>query len=298
MLPAAPPTPQITRLPELPPLRDVVARFGLSPQRSLGQHFLFDAGITDRIAKAAGDLTNCTVYEVGPGPGGLTRSLLAAGAREVVAVESDPRCVAALQELAAAFPGRLRVIAGDALAFDEVANVPPATRVVANLPYNISTVLLLRWLPIARHFASFTLMFQREVALRLVAAPGTGDYGRLSVMIQWAFEPRRLFDVAAGSFVPPPKVTSTVVQLTPRQHPLAPAEHVDLEAVVAAAFGQRRKMLRTSLKSLGLDPADLLVPNGIDPMARGETLTVEQFCGLARCLRAARRGIRPAATGP
>ena len=270
----------------------MVARFGLAPQRALGQHFLFDTGITDRIAAAAGDLTNCTAYEVGPGPGGLTRSLLAAGTDRVVAVESDPRCVAALAELADAYPARLEVIVGDALAFDEVGRLPAGTKVVANLPYNISTVLLLKWLDHSRHFASLTLMFQKEVAQRLVAPPATADYGRLSVMTQWACEARRLFDVAAGSFVPRPKVTSSVVALTPRAEPLAPARREDLEQVVAAAFGQRRKMLRTSLKSLGADTAALLAASDIDPAARGETLSVHQFCALARNWREQRAAAR------
>jgi 16S rRNA (adenine1518-N6/adenine1519-N6)-dimethyltransferase len=268
----------------LPPLRDVIARHNLATRRSLGQHFLLDLNLTGRIARIAGDLTGVSVIEIGPGPGGLTRSLLEAGAPLVVAVEKDPRCIAAIGELADAFPGRLRVVEADALEVD-VRNLAPAPRkIVANLPFNVGTPLLLQWLRDAKDFQQLTLMFQKEVADRLVAPAGTSAYGRLSVMAQWLCEVRRDFDVDARAFVPPPRVASTVVTLTPRDRPLAAAERPMLEAVTAAAFGQRRKMLRRSLKPLGIDP----VSAGIDPTHRAEDLSVEDFCALARLLAAHR----------
>ena len=269
--------------PDLPPLREVIARHGLTARRSLGQHFLLDLNLTARIARAAGDLATTNVVEVGPGPGGLTRALLEAGAAQVVAVERDPRCIAALTELAAAFPGRLRVVEGDALAVDPADLVAAPRRIVANLPYNIGVTLLLSWLGRATDYASLTLMFQKEVADRLVSRPRSKDYGRLSVMVQWLCEVRREFNVDRRAFTPPPKVASSVVTLVPRSHPLAAADRADLERVTAAAFGQRRKMLRSSLKILGLDPQRL----ELDPTARAEELTVEQFCTLARALAAA-----------
>lgn len=269
-------------LPELPPLPEVVARYGLTPQRPRGQHFLFDSNITDRIAAAAGDLRKVVVYEVGPGPGGLTRSLLGAGARKVVAAENDLRCFNALQELVRVFPGRLRVLAEDALVLDESRYVPDGSRIVANLPYNISTPLLLKWLQTPKRWASMTLMFQKEVAERLVAPPGSKTYGRLSVITQWVAEARMLFDVAPGSFVPAPKVTSTVVSIVPRPQPLAPARREHLEKVLASAFGQRRKMLRTSLKTTGFRADALLAEAGVDPEARAEDIGVEAYCALAR----------------
>ena len=247
---------------------------------------MFDAAITDRIAAAAGDLRKCVTYEVGPGPGGLTRSLLNAGARKVVAVESDPRCVTALQDLVRASSSRLRLIAMDALAIHEGHYLPTGTKIVANLPYNIGTALLLKWLRETERFASMTLMFQKEVAERLAAAPGNGDYGRLSVVAQWLCEVRQLFDVAPGSFVPAPKVTSTVVSLIPRPVPLAPAKLEHLERVTAAGFGQRRKMLRTSLKTLQVDTDRLLEAAGVNPEARAEEIDVRDFCGLARSYQA------------
>ena len=269
----------------LPPLREVIARHGLSARKTLGQHFLLDLNLTGRIARAAGSLEEATVIEVGPGPGGLTRALLAAGARRLVAVEKDQRCLAALAELAAAYPGRLEILEGDALEIDAAALGPTPRKLVANLPYNIATPLLLGWLAALRAdpaaFASLTLMFQKEVALRLVAAPGGKDYGRLSVMTQWLCEARPLFDVPARAFTPPPKVTSSVVQLVPRPaDPEAPA-FAAMERVVGAAFGQRRKMLRQSLKALGGDPLPLLAATGIDETARAEQLTVHQFRTLA-----------------
>ena len=268
--------------PDLPPLRQVIARHGLTARRKLGQHFLLDLNLTARIARAAGDLAATNVVEVGPGPGGLTRALLEAGAAQVVAVERDPRCIAALEELAAIYPGRLRVVEGDARTIDPVDLVAPPRRIVANLPYNIGVPLLLSWLGRAADYAGLTLMFQKEVADRLVGRPRSKDYGRLSVMVQWLCEVRREFNVDRRAFTPPPKVASSVVTLVPRRLPLAQANMADLERVTAAAFGQRRKMLRSSLKPLGLDPQSL----GLDPTARAEELTVEQFCVLARALAA------------
>lgn len=264
----------------LPPLREVIRAFGLAARRGLGQHFLLDGNLTARIARAAGDLGAGTVIEVGPGPGGLTRSLLAQGAARVLAVEKDERCVAALQDLIAAYPERLTVIAGDALGLDLVAMSAPPRRIVANLPYNAATPLLIGWLRSAQAFAGFTLMFQKEVADRLAARPGTPDYGRLSVIAQWLCDVRFEFTVDARAFVPPPQVTSAVVTLIPRAQPRAEAEWTALERVTAAAFGQRRKMLRSALKSLGLDPEVA----GIAGTRRGETLSVPEFCALARAL--------------
>jgi 16S rRNA (adenine1518-N6/adenine1519-N6)-dimethyltransferase len=267
---------------ELPALREVIRRHDLAARKSLGQHFLLDLNLTRRIARAAGPLAHGEIIEIGPGPGGLTRALLLEGAAHVTVIERDPRCLGALSELAAAFPGRLAVIAGDALGIDPLQLGPPPRKIVANLPYNIAAALLLAWLPGIAGYESLTLMFQKEVAQRLAAAPCTRDYGRLSVMVQWACEVRPLFDIPPRAFVPPPKVTSTVLRLLPRRAPLAPCRLDDLERVAAAAFGQRRKMLRQSLKSLGADSAALLAAAGIMPTARAEELGVEQFCALAR----------------
>ena len=263
--------------PELPPLRQVIARHGLDARRSLGQHFLLDLNLCARIARAAGDLAGLNVVEVGPGPGGLTRALLEAGAARVFAVERDRRCVAALGDLAAAHPGRLEIVEADALQVDAAELAPEPRCIVANLPYNIAIPLLLGWLDRIRAFAGLTLMLQKEVAGRLVAAPRGKDYGRLSVIVQWLCEVRHQFNVDKRAFTPPPKVTSTVITLTPRPHPLAAVRRRDLETVTAAAFGQRRKMLRSSLKPLGLDLSAL----GIAPTARAEELSVEEFCTLA-----------------
>jgi 16S rRNA (adenine1518-N6/adenine1519-N6)-dimethyltransferase len=267
---------------ELPPLREVIARHGIAARKSLGQNFILDLNLTRRIARAAGRLNDATVIEIGPGPGGLTRSLLAEGARRVVAIERDPRCLAALGELAAHYPGRLELIAGDALALDPATLSKAPRKIVANLPYNIATALLLRWLDRICDYESLTLMFQREVALRLVASPRGPAYGRLSVLVQWLSEPKILFDLPPRAFVPPPKVTSSVVSLTPRPTPLAPAAKPALERVTAAAFGQRRKMLRSSLKTLGIPVEPLLAAAGIPPTARAEELSVPEFCALAR----------------
>ena len=271
--------------PTLPPLRDVIRRHGLAARKSLGQNFLLDLNLTRRIARAAGPLAEFNVVEIGPGPGGLTRALLFEGARHVVAVERDPRCLPALAELAEAFPGRLKVVSGDALTLDPTTLAPAPRKIVANLPYNIATPLLIAWLSRIGGFADFTLMFQKEVALRLAAKPDESEYGRLSVLTQWLAYVDLLFDVTPKAFVPPPKVTSTVVRLTPRPEPQAPCNQDALERVTAAAFGQRRKMLRQSLKSLG-DAADLLRAANVDPTARAETLTVTEFCALARALNA------------
>jgi 16S rRNA (adenine1518-N6/adenine1519-N6)-dimethyltransferase len=274
---------------DLPPLRDVIARHGIAARRSLGQNFILDLNLTRRIARAAAPLGDATIVEIGPGPGGLTRALLAEGARRVVAIERDPRCLAALAELAAAYPGRLDIVPGDALALDPAALAAAPRKIVANLPYNIATALLLRWLDRIGQYESLTLMFQREVALRLVAAPRTPSYGRLSVAVQWLCEAKILFDLPPRAFVPAPKVTSSVVLLVPRPAPLAPAEKPALERVTAAAFGQRRKMLRASLKSLGVPLEPLFAQSGIAPTARAEDLSVAQFCALARAVALSRR---------
>jgi 16S rRNA (adenine1518-N6/adenine1519-N6)-dimethyltransferase len=267
----------------------VIAAHGIGARRALGQHFLLDMNLTRRIARAAGDLGAATVIEVGPGPGGLTRALLLEGAARVIAVERDERCLCALRDLARAFPGRLELVAGDALQVDAAGLARRSggpTKIVANLPYNIGTALLLGWLDDVSAFESLTLMFQKEVAARITARPGTKSYGRLSVITQWLCEARALFDVAASAFTPPPKVTSTVVRLTPRPRPLAEADRAALERVTAAAFGQRRKMLRSSLKTLGPDAAALLDATGLDPKARAEELDIEAFCALARAFKA------------
>ncbi len=273
----------------LPPLREVIRRHQLSARRALGQNFLLDINLTRRIARAAGDLSAATVIEIGPGPGGLTRALLAEGARRVIAIERDGRCVEALAELADAFPGRLEIVAGDALKIDTAALAAAASRpvrIVANLPYNIATALLMGWLKRIEFYDNLTLMFQKEVADRLAAAPGSAAYGRPSIITQWRCTVRRLFDVPPQAFVPAPKVTSTVVQFTPRPAPLAVAEAGTLERVTAAAFGQRRKMLRSALKSLTADPLMLLDAAGVSPTARAEELDIEAFCALARALDA------------
>jgi 16S rRNA (adenine1518-N6/adenine1519-N6)-dimethyltransferase len=266
----------------LPPLREVIARHGLGARRALGQHFLLDLNLTRRIARAAGDLTHATVIEVGPGPGGLTRALLEEGARRVIAIERDERCAPALAEIAAAYPSRLETVMADALTIDATTLGGPPRKIVANLPYNIATALLLHWLPVLSGFESLTLMFQKEVADRLIARPRSKDYGRLSIITQWLAETRRLFDVPARAFTPPPKVTSTVVELRPRPAPLHPADMATLERVTAAAFGQRRKMLRQSLRSLTPDAAALLARAEVPETARAEELDVEAFCRLAR----------------
>lgn len=277
--------------PELPPLREVIARHGLSARKSLGQHFLLDLNLTQRIVRAAGPLQEVTVIEVGPGPGGLTRSLLQSEARQVIAVEKDTRCLAALAELGEAFPDRLALIEGDALE-QPLSSLGDAPRqVVANLPYNVATALTLSWMDEleARSglVTGFTLMFQKEVAERLAASPGGKDYGRPSVIVQWLCQVETLFDIDPRAFTPPPKVTSSLVALRPRREPLSPAPKWALERVTAAAFGQRRKMLRQSLKSLGVDTVKLLTEAGVAETQRPEDLPVEAFCALARRFAAA-----------
>jgi 16S rRNA (adenine1518-N6/adenine1519-N6)-dimethyltransferase len=330
---------------ELPPLRETIRRHGLSAKKSLGQNFLLDLNLTARIARAGGPLEGITVVEIGPGPGGLTRALLAAGARHVIAIERDSRAIAALGEIAAHYPGRLTVVEGDALEMewnrapspsvapsplvgegrgggsgDLGSAVPRGTtptpdpspqgggekddtvRIIANLPYNIATALLVRWLgiePWPPWYDSLVLMFQREVAERIVAVPGAKQYGRLAVLAGWRAEARIMFDVAPTAFVPQPKVTSSVVRLVPRASPL-PCSRTTLERVTAAAFGQRRKMLRQSLRALGADPQPILAAAGIDPTARAEEISVERFVALANAVdatavHAARRSHDPEA---
>jgi 16S rRNA (adenine1518-N6/adenine1519-N6)-dimethyltransferase len=299
----------------LAPLRDVIARHGLAARKSLGQNFLLDLNLTARIARAAGAAEGGIFYEVGPGPGGLTRALLAEGAGRVVAVERDERCLPALAEIAAAYPGKLEVLCGDALRMDEAALFAcenGGVRIAANLPYNVGTALLIKWLTGAStgksapgddedtmtgarlrpgvrpnqewppFWKSCTLMFQKEVAQRITAAPGSEHYGRLAVLAGWRATAKILFDVPRQAFVPPPKITSSVVRLEPRSEPLAPCALNDLERVTAAAFGQRRKMLRQSLKSLAPDAEARIAAAAIAPTQRPEELTIAQFAALAR----------------
>jgi 16S rRNA (adenine1518-N6/adenine1519-N6)-dimethyltransferase len=274
--------------PVLPPLRDVIARHELFTRKSLGQHFLLDANLLERIVRQAGDLSGLPVIEVGPGPGGLTRSLLASQAARVIAVEKDARCIAALEELRAFYPDRLDIRHADALKLDWRDFSPAA--IVANLPYNVGTELLLQWLEVIAEnpqaFHSLTLLFQKEVAERLFAAPRTKAYGRLSVITQFLCDVQPCFDIPPGAFLPPPQVTSTLVRLVPHGKPLADVPKPALERVLAAAFNQRRKMLRSSLKSLGADTETLLQKADIAPTARAEELRVEDFCRLASLLTA------------
>ena len=271
----------------LPPLREVIARHGLGAKKSLGQNFLFDLNLTRRIARAAAPLEEFTVVEVGPGPGGLTRALLAEGAGRVIAIERDTRALAALAEIASAFPDRLSVIAGDALETDWISLVTGPAKIAANLPYNIATALLIGWIAAETWppwYSSLTLMFQKEVAERIVAKPGGKAYGRLSVLCQWRCEARKLFDVNRSAFTPPPKVTSSIVHLVPRARPEPQCSVAALERVTAAAFGQRRKMLRSSLRSLVSEPEVLLAKAGIDPGLRAEQVPPEGFGRLALLL--------------
>ncbi|WP_425082928.1 16S rRNA (adenine(1518)-N(6)/adenine(1519)-N(6))-dimethyltransferase RsmA [Ruegeria profundi] len=269
----------------LPPLREVIATHQLSARKSLGQNFLLDLNLTAKIARQAGDLSTCDVLEIGPGPGGLTRGLLSEGARKVVAVEKDTRCIAALNDIAAAYPGQLEVINGDALEINPLEHLTPPIRVAANLPYNVGTELLVRWLtpPVWPPFwQSLTLMFQREVAERIVAQPGSKAYGRLAILAQWRAEARIAMSLPPGAFTPPPKVSSAVVHLTALPEPRYPADASTLSRVVAAAFNQRRKMLRASLKGVAPDIEDRLNAAGIKPTERAEQVPLEAFCALAR----------------
>lgn len=271
----------------LPPLRDVIRQYGLEARKQLGQNFLLDLNLTDKIARAAGDLEDLCVIEVGPGPGGLTRSLLRNGARRVVAIERDRRCLAALEDIAAAYPGRLTIVEGDALRLGLPEEADHPACVVSNLPYNISTALLTRWLtldPWPPWYRHMTLMFQREVAERIVAPPGNRSYGRLSVLSQWRTRPEMLFDIDPRAFTPVPKVVSTLMHFSPRPTPEPDCKLRCLERVTAAAFGQRRKMLRASLKTLTPDPAGLLAAAGIDGRRRAEEIDIAGFCRLAACL--------------
>lgn len=271
----------MSKLDSLPPLRDVINEHGLKAKKALGQNFLLDLNLTHRIARAAGPLNDTDVIEIGPGPGGLTRALLDEGARSVYAIERDPRCIGALQDLVTASESRLHLVEGDALEIDIETLGGRPRRIVANLPYNVATPLLLNWLKQADQIISMTCMFQREVADRLTAIPGTKAYGRLSIVAQWLCHIQAEFNVSPQAFTPPPKVTSTIVTLTPRPTPLAPAQWEHLEAITAAAFGQRRKMLRTSLKGMDLEAL------GIDPTLRAENLSVEMFCRIAEARRLA-----------
>lgn len=272
-------------------MRDVIAQFRLGARRSLGQHFLLDLELTRRIARAAGDLSHGTTIEIGPGPGGLTRALLIEGAAHVIAVERDGRCVEALGALVDASQQRLEIVQADARAANAASLGNTPRRIVANLPYNIAMPLLMNWLDQATAFSQLILMFQREVADRIVADPGTKTYGRPSVIVQWHCKVRRLFDIPARAFVPAPKVVSTVVSLTPFESPPYPADAAALKAVARAAFGQRRKMLRTALRSLPVEPAALLEFAGIEPTARAETLSVAEFAALARAFTALREDL-------
>lgn len=276
----------------LPPLREVIAEHGLSAKKSLGQNFLLDLNLTRKIARAAGPLDDRTIIEIGPGPGGLTRALLEEGARHVIAIERDERLRPVLDEISKAFPGRLTPIFADAMEIDEKAlleelGIKGPVSIVANLPYNIATVLLIKWLsasPWPPQWQSLTLMFQKEVAERITALASTKARGRLSILTDWRAEARVLFDLPPQAFVPPPKVTSSVVRLDLREKPKAEADAKALENLVATAFAQRRKMLRRSLKSLTEDTEALLTKAGIDPTARAETLTTEEFCKIANLL--------------
>ncbi|MCV3271922.1 16S rRNA (adenine(1518)-N(6)/adenine(1519)-N(6))-dimethyltransferase RsmA [Roseobacter sinensis] len=271
----------------LPPLREVIRAHDLRARKSLGQNFLLDLNLTAKIARQAGDLAACDVLEIGPGPGGLTRGLLAEGARHVLAIEKDARCAPALAEIAAAYPGRLTVLEGDALHIDPAAHLTPPIRVAANLPYNVGTELLVRWLTPPDwppFWQSLTLMFQREVAERIVAQPGSKAYGRLAILAQWRAEARIVMQLPPEAFSPPPKVSSSVVHLTALPEPRFPADAAVLSRVVAAAFNQRRKMLRASLKGIAPDIEDRLTAAGLAPTDRAEQISLEGFCALARAV--------------
>ncbi|MEP2707519.1 MAG: 16S rRNA (adenine(1518)-N(6)/adenine(1519)-N(6))-dimethyltransferase RsmA [Roseibium sp.] len=278
----------MAQIDDLPPLRDVIAAHDLSAKKSLGQNFLLDLNLTSRIARSAGSLDDCTVLEIGPGPGGLTRALLAAGAKQVIAIEKDSRCLPALADISDHYPGRLKVIEGDALEIDPVALTNGGkVRIAANLPYNVGTQLLLNWIATPKwppFWSSVTLMFQKEVGERIVATPGSKAYGRLGVLAGWRCKGGILFDISPKAFIPPPKVTSAVVHLIPNPTPL----HCDLSALektTAAAFGQRRKMLRASLKSLSADAEDLIVDAGLKPTSRAEEIDIAGFVKLANVFK-------------
>ncbi len=274
----------MSQIDTLPSLRAVIEAHGLSAKKSLGQNFLLDLNLTSKIARLAGDLTGCDVLEIGPGPGGLTRGLLAEGARRVLAIEKDARCLPALNEIAAIYPDRLQIIGGDALDIDPRDHLNPPIRVAANLPYNVGTELLVRWLT-PEHWPPFweslTLMFQKEVALRITAQPGSKAYGRLSILAQWRTQARIVMELPPEAFSPPPKIHSAVVHLQARAEPLFPADADKLSRVVAAAFNQRRKMLRAALKVLAKDAEARIESVGIAPTARAEEISIEGFCRLS-----------------
>lgn len=269
----------------LPPLRDVIEAHGLVAKKSLGQNFLLDLNLTSKIARLAGDLSKCDVLEVGPGPGGLTRGLLAEGARKVLAVEKDSRAMGPLSEIAAAYPGRLEVINADALDINPLEQLTPPVRIVSNLPYNVGTELLIRWLTPAEwppYWSSLTLMFQREVANRIVAKPGNKTYGRLAILSQWRTTPQIVMELPPEAFSPPPKIHSAVVHFEALEKPRFEADAKVLERIVAAGFNQRRKMLRASLKGAFTDVEDRLIAAGIKPTERAEQVSLEGWCALAR----------------
>lgn len=273
----------------LPPLKEVINSYGLMAKKNLGQHFLLDSRITDRVAAYAGDITGHHVIEVGPGPGGLTRSILKAGARQLYVIEKDERCLAALADIKDKVGERMQILLTDALEVDVLKEVPAPRKIIANLPYNVGTLMLTSWLElVAEHgpdvFSSLTLMFQKEVAERICAAPGSRDYGRLSVFAQWLCDIRYDYELPPGAFTPPPKVSSAVVTLIPRTQKLPVSSPRALETVVAKAFGQRRKMLRVALKGLAVPAETLLEKAGIDGTRRAEELSVAQFCALANAL--------------
>lgn len=270
----------MTDIPALPPLREVIKTYGLGAKKSLGQHFLLDTNLTNRIARAAGDLTGHHVVEIGPGPGGLTRSILAQAPALLTVIERDQRCIDALSGLKEMYPETLNIVEADAMKVTLSELTPRPSVIMSNLPYNVGTALLIKWLNDLAGIDRMVLMFQTEVAERIAAAPGTSSYGRLAILTQWLCEARILFNVDKRAFTPPPKVMSSVIEIKPRRSPLAEAELSKLERVTQAAFGQRRKMLRSSLKSLGINPADV----GINPENRAEQLTIEEFCALSRLI--------------
>ncbi|MEP4198066.1 MAG: 16S rRNA (adenine(1518)-N(6)/adenine(1519)-N(6))-dimethyltransferase RsmA [Aliishimia sp.] len=279
----------MNQIDDLPALRDVIETHGLNAKKSLGQNFLLDLNLTSKIARLAGDLSETDVLEIGPGPGGLTRGLLSEGARKVLAIEKDPRCLPALEDIAARYPEKLQVIVGDALSVNPLTHLTPPIRVAANLPYNVGTELLVRWLTPPQwppFWQSLTLMFQREVAERIVATPGSKAYGRLSLLSNWRAQPHIAMSLPPEAFTPAPKVSSAVVHFTALPEPRFPANAKTLERVVAAAFNQRRKMLRAALKSVAPDIEDRLIASGIKPTDRAETVPLEAFCALARAVDA------------
>ncbi|MCO4778548.1 MULTISPECIES: 16S rRNA (adenine(1518)-N(6)/adenine(1519)-N(6))-dimethyltransferase RsmA [Lentibacter] len=279
----------MTQIDTLPPLRAVIANHGLSARKSLGQNFLLDLNLTAKIARHVGDLSQSDVLEIGPGPGGLTRGLLSEGARRVLAIEKDSRCIPALEEIAAAYDGRLTVIEGDALEVDPLTHLQKPIQIAANLPYNIGTELLVRWLTPPEwppFWDSLTLMFQREVAERIVAKPGSKAYGRLALLAQWRSDAAIVLNLPPEAFTPPPKVSSAVVHIKALEKPRFEADAKTLERVVAKAFNQRRKMLRAALKGLAPDLEDRLLAAGIKPTDRAEVIGLEQFCALARAIKA------------